>query len=370
MADRRNNRRKRTSERREVARVGPRDQMIEVGILGATGMVGQQFVALLGDHPWFRVKWLGASHRSEGKAYRDAASWRLSAPLPDDVAMLDVEAATPGRAPKLVFSGLDSSVAGEIEGAFAKAGHFIISNSKNYRMEADVPLLIPEINADHLALIDQQAARGWKGRIVTNPNCSTVVLSMALAPLRQFGLKTVMITTLQAISGAGYPGVPSWDILGNVIPFIDGEEHKIETETKKILGCFGDKKVDPHPVTVSASTTRVAVQNGHTESISVGFENRPSEQAVIKAFNSFRGKPQQMELPSAPAQPLVYLTERNRPQPALDVDRDGGMTVTVGRLRPCSVLDYKFIALGHNTIRGAAGAAILNAELMHREGLL
>jgi aspartate-semialdehyde dehydrogenase len=207
---------------------------IDVGILGATGMVGQQFIALLARHPWFRVTWLGASHRSEGKAYRDAAAWRWSAPLDERVAGLSVDAATPGRAPKLVFSGLDSSVAGEIEGAFAQAGHFIISNSKNYRMENDVPLLVPEINADHLALLDvQAAARGWKGRIVTNPNCSTVVLSMALAPLRPFGLKSVMITTLQAISGAGYPGVASWDILGNVIPFIDGEEHKIETEPKK-----------------------------------------------------------------------------------------------------------------------------------------
>ncbi len=344
--------------------------MIEVGILGATGMVGQQFISLLANHPWFKVKWLGASQRSEGKSYREAAAWRLSSPCPDEVASLGVDAATPGRAPKLVFSGLDSSVASEIEGAFAEAGHFIISNSRNYRMEPDVPLLIPEINADSLALLDVQKARGWKGRIVTNPNCSTIVLSMALAPLRQFGLETVMITTLQAISGAGYPGVPSWDILGNVIPFIDGEEPKIETETKKILGCYGDKRVDFHPVVVSASTTRVAVQNGHTESIAVGFENTPSEQALIDAWNSFKGKPQELDCPSAPAQPVVYLKERNRPQPALDVDRDGGMTVSVGRLRSCSVLDYKFIALGHNTIRGAAGAAILNAELMHREGLL
>src|SRR2546422_1627294 len=249
---------------------------IPVGILGATGMVGQQFIALLANHPWFRVAWLGASQRSEGKAYRDAAAWRLPAPLSEDVARLMVDQATPGRAPKLVFSGLDSSVAGEIEGAFAQAGHFVISNSKNYRMEADVPLLIPEINADHLALLETQAAgRGWKGRIVTNPNCSTVVLSMALAPLRPFGLETVMVTTLQAISGAGYPGVPSWDILGNVIPFIDGEEEKIQTETKKILGCLSENRIDPHPVKVSASTTRVAGHNGHTESISVRFDHAP-----------------------------------------------------------------------------------------------
>jgi len=345
--------------------------MIDIGILGATGMVGQQFVALLAGHPWFRVRWLGASQRSEGKAYRDATAWRLPAPLDDAVARMPVDAATPGRAPQLVFSGLDSSVAGEIEGAFAEAGHTIVSNARNYRMDATVPLLIPEINADHLALLTAQAAaRGWKGRIITNPNCSTVVLSMALAPLRQFGLQTVMITTLQAVSGAGYPGVASWDILGNVIPFIDGEEEKIESETKKILGCVGDKRVDPHPVTISAQTTRVPVHDGHTESISVGFEHRADAAAVIEALRTFKGRPQDLDLPSAPKPPIEYLAERNRPQPALDANRGRGMTVTVGRLRPCPVLDYKFIALGHNTIRGAAGAAILNAELMHREGLL
>jgi aspartate-semialdehyde dehydrogenase len=344
---------------------------IEVGILGATGAVGQQFIALLAEHPWFRVTWLGASQRSEGKAYRDAAAWRLSTPLPDDVARLGVDAATPGRAPKLVFSGLDSSVATEIEGAFAQAGHVIVSNSKNYRMEPDVPLLIPEINADHLALLDVQAAsRNWKGRIVTNPNCTTVVLTMALAPLCQFGLKTVMVTTLQAISGAGYPGVASWDILGNVIPFIDGEEPKVESEPLKILGRLRDKRVEPHPATVSAHTTRVGVLNGHTETVSVALEQQPTPDAIIDAWQTFKGQPQLMELPSAPAQPVVYLTERNRPQPALDVDRGRGMTVSVGRLRPCPVLGHKFVALGHNTIRGAAGAAILNAELMHREGLL
>jgi aspartate-semialdehyde dehydrogenase len=344
---------------------------IEVGILGATGMVGQQFIALLAQHPWFKVTWLGASERSAGKAFRDAAAWRLPNPLPEEVARLKVETAAPGNAPKLVFSGLDSSVAGEIEGAFAQAGHVIVSNSRNYRMEADVPLLIPEVNADHLSLLTQQDARGWKGRIVTNPNCVVVVYAMALAPLRQFGLKTSILTSLQAISGAGYPGVPSWDILGNVIPFIGGgEEEKIETETNKILGVLKGGLVESHPVIVSAAVTRVPVQNGHTASIAVALEQRPDADAIIAAWNGFRGKPQEYELPSAPMQPIVYLTENNRPQPALDVNRDGGMTVTVGRLRRCPVLDYKFVALGHNTIRGAAGAAILNAELMHREGLL
>src|SRR6266851_876865 len=233
---------------------------IEVGILGATGAVGQQFIALLEKHPWFKVTWLGASERSAGKAFRDAAAWRLPNPLPEDVARQKVENAT--AAP---------------------------GNARNYRMEADVPLLIPEVNGDHLALLKQQEARGWRGRIVTNPNCVVVVYAMALAPLRQFGLKTSIITTLQAISGAGYPGVPSWDILGNVVPFIDGEEHKIETETKKILGCLTDKRVTPHSVTISASTTRVAVQDGHTESISVGFEHRPAAEAIIEAFNTFKG---------------------------------------------------------------------------------
>src|SRR5262245_11946356 len=345
---------------------------IPVGILGAPGMVGQQFVALLTHHPWFRVSWLGASERSQGKRYRDAAAWRLAAPLADEVAGLTVEAATPGRAPQLVFSGLDSSVAGEIEAAFAQAGHTIVSNSRNHRMERTVPLLIPEVNADHLALLAaQRAAQGWKGQIVTNPNCAAVVLAMALAPLRQFGLKATTVTTMQAISGAGYPGVASWDILGNIIPYIGGgEEEKIETETKKILGCLRDGRVDPHELVISAQTTRVGVPNGHTGSISVRLDQQPPVDALIDAWRSFRGRPQQLKLPSAPPEPIVYLTEANRPQPSLDVDRGRGMTVSVGRLRPCPVLDYKFIALGHNTIRGAAGAAILNAELMSQEGLL
>jgi aspartate-semialdehyde dehydrogenase len=342
-----------------------------VGILGATGMVGQQFIALLADHPWFKVEWLGASERSAGKAFKDATAWRLPNALPDEVAKKKVETAAPGNAPKLVFSGLDSSVAGEIEGAFAAAGHVIVSNSRNYRMEADVPLLIPEVNAEHLALLDAQAqARGWKGRIVTNPNCSTVVLATALAPLRQFGLSTTMITTLQAISGAGYPGVPSWDILGNVIPHIGGEEEKIESETRKILGSLTNGQVAFHPVRLSATTTRVPVQNGHTESISIGLEQKPSLDALIDAWRSFRGRPQTLDLPTAPKEPIVYLDEANRPQPLLDANRSGGMTVSIGRLRRCPLFDYKFIALGHNTIRGAAGVAILNAELMHREGRL
>jgi aspartate-semialdehyde dehydrogenase len=283
---------------------------------------------------------------------------------------LIVEQAAPGRAPKLVFSGLDSSVAGEIEGAFAAGGHFIVSNSKNYRMDAAVPLLIPEINGDHLKLLDTQAAaRGWKGRIVTNPNCSVIALAMAIAPLRQFGLKSVMVTTLQAISGAGYPGVASWEILGNVIPFIDGEEEKFQPETQKILGQFKGGAVELHPVVVSATTTRVPVHNGHTVSISAKFDQKVAAEALDQRVPRFRGHIRRS---------WNYLRPRSRSftfrnaidRSPLDVNRDGGMTVSVGRLRACPVLDYKFVALGHNTIRGAAGAAILNAELMHREGIL
>ena len=324
--------------------------MIPVGILGATGMVGQQFIALLAHHPWFKVEWLGASQRSEGKTFTDAAAWRLPSPLPVDVARRTVEAATPGNAPKLMFSGLDSSVAGEIEAAFAQAGHIIVSNSRNYRMERTVPLLIPEVNADHLALLEAQgAATGWKGRIVTNPNCATVVIAMALAPLRQFGLTSTLVTTMQAISGAGYPGVPSWDILGNLIPYIGGgEEEKVETETRKILGALapGRDAVADHAVKLSATTTRVPVQNGHTASMSIGLEQQPTPEAIVDAWQSFRGKPQALELPSAPPAPLVYLSELNRPQPTLDANRDGGMTVTVGRLRRCPLAAFKFVALG------------------------
>jgi aspartate-semialdehyde dehydrogenase len=345
---------------------------IEVGILGATGMVGQQFIALLAQHPWFTVSWLGASERSAGKAYRDAAAWRLPAPLAEETARMQVNAAAPGSAPKLLFSGLDSSVATEIEGAFAEAGHIVVSNARNYRLEKTVPLLIPEVNADHLALLDAQgAATGWKGRIVTNPNCAAIVLAMALAPLRQFGLTQCTITTLQAISGAGYPGVASWDILANIIPHIGGgEEEKVEIETRKILGQRRSDSIADHGVVISATTTRVPVHNGHTGSIAVTLEQKPEPEAIIDAWNTFKGEPQAMALPSAPPQPVIYLPEVNRPQPALDANRDGGMTVTVGRLRRCPVLDYKFVALGHNTIRGAAGAAILNAEVMFKQGRL
>jgi len=344
---------------------------LDVGILGATGMVGQQFVRLLAGHPWFKTAWLGASERSEGRTYGEAMKWRLASDPPKEVLGMRVEPCTPGNAPRILFSALDANAAQDIEPAFAAAGHIVVSNARSFRMVPSVPLVIPEVNADHLGLIARQRReRGWNGAIVTNPNCSTVVLSLVLAPLRQFGLARVMVTTLQAVSGAGYPGVPSLDILGNVIPAISGEEEKMESETQKILGSLERDAVSPHPVVVSATTTRVPVIDGHTESVSIQFDERPSLADVRAALESFRGRPQELRLPSAPPAPIVYLEQADRPQPRLDVERDNGMAVTVGRLRPCSILGTKLVALGHNTVRGAAGAAILNAEMMVAEGML
>jgi aspartate-semialdehyde dehydrogenase len=342
---------------------------IEVGVLGATGMVGQRFVSLLAHHPWFRLTWLAASERSVGKAYKTVAPWKLNTPIPGGSAERMVNACLPGRGPKVVFSGLDASVAGEIEGAFAAAGHIVVSNARNFRMDPLVPLLIPEINADHLKLIaEQRKSKNWKGAIVTNPNCSTIVLAMALAPLRQFTIRAVVVSTMQATSGAGYPGVPSLDILGNVIPFIGGEEEKMQTETLKILG--GDGGRAPYPAVVSAHTNRVPVIDGHTMTVSVAFGNRPAISAIVDAMAHFSGRPQELWLPSAPQPPLVVTDAPDRPQPRLDADLGGGMAVTIGRVRECPVMHAKFVALGHNTVRGAAGAAILNAELMHAEGML
>jgi aspartate-semialdehyde dehydrogenase len=342
---------------------------IEVGVLGATGVVGQQFVSRLARHPWFRCSWLAASERSEGKAYKAVAPWRLPTPIPGAAADRIVTACVPGKGPKVVFSGLDASVAGDIEGAFAAAGHIVVSNARNFRMDPLVPLLIPEVNPDHLKLLDSQRnQKKWTGAIVTNPNCSTIVLAMALAPLRKFTIKSVIVSTMQAVSGAGYPGVPSLDILGNVVPFISGEEDKMQTETLKIFGTDGGRT--PYPAAVSAHTNRVPVVDGHTMTVSVAFESRPSIGDVVEAMRNFSGRPQELWLPSAPQPPLLVTEEQNRPQPRLDVELGGGMAVTIGRIRECPVMHAKFVALGHNTVRGAAGAAILNAELMHAEGLL
>jgi aspartate-semialdehyde dehydrogenase len=344
---------------------------IEVGILGATGMVGQNFINFLQGHPWFDLKWLGASDRSAGKKYKDAMNWNLAGTTPATVADLKVEECKPGNAPKLLFSAMDASIATEIERAYAVAGHVVVSNSRNHRMERDVPLLVPEINFDHLKLVaGQQQTRGWKGKIVTNPNCSTVTLTMALAPLKQFGITRIVATTMQAISGAGYPGVASMDIVGNVIPFIGNEEEKMEQETQKILGEFRGDHIEPLAAKMSAHCNRVAVVDGHTVTVSVEFSSKPSLADVRAAIDTYTSVPQQRKLPSAPPRPVIYMEEANRPQPRKDAERERGMAAFVGRLRACPVLDYKFVALGHNTIRGAAGAAVLNAELMQSEGML
>ena len=341
---------------------------IEVGVLGATGVVGQQFVTRLARHPWFKLTWLAASERSEGKAYGEVAPWRLASPMPGQFAPKVVQACVPGRGPKVVFSGLDASVAGDIEAAFAAAGHIVVSNARNFRMDPLVPLLVPEVNADHLAIIEEQRkAKGWTGAIVTNPNCSTVVLALALAPLKAFDIRKVIVSTMQAVSGAGYPGVASLDILGNVVPFIGGEEEKMETETLKILG--RDLGRTHHRAIISAHTNRVPVIDGHTMTVSVELAERPSVVQVTSAIKNFAGRPQELWLPSAPQPPIVVMDAPNRPQPRLDADLGAGMAIAVGRIRPCPVLTTRFVALGHNTIRGAAGAAILNAELMHSEGL-
>lgn len=347
-----------------------RSPPIAVGILGATGAVGQQLTALLSNHPWFRVTWLAASERSSGKRYGELP-WHLATPCSPENAQLPVETLKPGVGPQLVFSALDASVAGEAEAEFAAAGHWVVSNAQNHRMDPLVPLLVPEINPEHLELIPyQQKSRGWTGAITANPNCSTVFLAMALAALRQFQPRRVLVTTLQALSGAGYPGVASLDATANVIPFIRGEEEKVETETRKILGRFVKGSVEAAPVIISAQTTRVPVIYGHTETVSVEFEENVSREEIVAAFRDFSGEPQRLGLPSAPAHPVVYLEGPDRPQPRLDVDKFGGMATQVGRLRACSVLGHKFVLLGHNTIRGAAGAALLNAELMFALSLL
>jgi aspartate-semialdehyde dehydrogenase len=345
-------------------------EKIEVGVLGATGMVGQQFIARLASHPWFDVRWLAASERSEGKTYAAAAPWRLATPMPAGCRGMTVEACVPGRGPKVLFSALDAKAADEIEHQFAAAGHIVLSNARSHRMDPLVPLLIPEVNAAHLALLDRQrSVKGWKGGIITNPNCATVVLAMSLAPLRPFGIRRVSVTTMQAVSGAGYPGVPSLDILGNIIPYIGGgEEEKIETETRKILG--DDASEAPHPAIVSAQVNRVPVIDGHTMAVSVELDTRPSSDEVAAAMCNFRGRPQELKLPTAPVPALNVMTEINRPQPRFDGDLGGGMTVSIGRIRVCPVLTHKYVALGHNTIRGAAGASVLNAELMKAEDRL
>lgn len=336
---------------------------ISVGILGATGSVGQKFIQLLSNHPYFEVKEVAASERSAGKKYKDAVNWFLPEVIPQSVANLKVQSVNENLKSKILFSGLDASIAGEVEEYYAGLGHIVVSNSKNHRWDKFVPLLIPEVNPDHLMLIKLQKYNG--GAIVTNPNCSTIGLVLALKPLQdKFGLKDVNVVTMQALSGAGYPGVSSLDIIDNVIPFIGGEEEKIETEPKKLLGSFSLKGIRLAKINISAQTHRVAVKDGHLEAVQINLKKKTSIEEIIKVWNNFSSIPQKLKLPSAPIKPIHYFAQQNYPQPRLHRDIDKGMAAVVGRLRKCNLFDYKFEVLSHNTVRGAAGGAILCAELM------
>ena len=355
-------------------------QQVEIGILGATGMVGQRFLELLEHHPWFRVTWLAASDRSSGKLYGEAVRWKLTAPLPERFAAMRLQPAMAGEeTPRVIFAALDTDIALELEPAFARAGCAVISNSAAFRMAADTPLVIPEVNAEHLPLVVRQGwpgGGGGAGYVVTNPNCSAIGLVLALKPLQdRFGVESVFVSTMQAVSGAGYPGVASLDILGNVVPFIRNEEEKMVAETAKLLGTYSEASgtVEPLPLRMTAHCNRVAVEDGHTESVSVGLKTRATREEVLEAWREFaplRG----LGLPSAPERPVEYMAQEDRPQPRLDrmrgEGRAAGMVTVVGRLRPCTLLDWKFTVLSHNTIRGAAGAALLNAELLHQQGRL
>jgi aspartate-semialdehyde dehydrogenase len=345
---------------------------IPVGILGATGVVGQRFVQLLENHPWFEVAWLAASDRSEGKPYSEATRWRLKTSMPAKVAGMRVSPAAPEGAPRVIFAALDTAIALEMEPRFAQAGCAVVTNSSALRMQKDVPLVIPEVNAEHVKLLECQAwRRQSRGFVVTNPNCSAIGLVIALKPLQDlFGIDTINVVTMQAVSGAGYPGVPSLDILGNVIPYIAKEEEKMEEETRKLLGRLDGSGIVPGDFAMSAQCNRVAVEDGHTESVFLKLKKKAASAEVIAAWNQFSALPQELKLPNAPENTIRYVTSADRPQPRLDVESGRGMTTTVGRLRPCGVLDWKFTVLSHNTIRGAAGAALLNAELLKVQGYL
>jgi len=347
---------------------------VAVGILGATGAVGQRFVQLLTDHPWFEVTHLYASEKSAGRSYEQAVNWKVSAEIPAVMRRLIVNLCDPDlqNSPRVVFSALDSSVAGDIEERFAKRGFVVISNSSNHRMDADVPLLIPEVNPDHLDLLKLQKKKsGTSGCIITNPNCTTVGLAMVLKPLHDaFGVTKVIVTSMQALSGAGYPGVSSLDAIDNVVPYIKNEEEKIETEPLKLLGRVCPDGIINALFVIDADCNRVGVRDGHMESVTIEFEKKPSVNEVIQALRDFRALPQELGLPSAPNYPIVYREEADRPQPVLDRDIGRGMSVVVGRVRKSAIFDIKLTLLVHNTIRGAAGAAILNAELMKVKGLL
>jgi aspartate-semialdehyde dehydrogenase len=340
---------------------------LRIGILGATGVVGQRFVQLLENHPQFEITALAASDRSQGKTYREACTWRLPGDMPEGVRYIVVQAPAPPLDCDVVFSSLPGEIAIDAEPEFARAGFPVISNSSSHRMAEDVPLLIPEVNPHHLELIEaQRTNREYnRGFIVTNPNCSAIAIVMALAPLHEkFGVTACVVTTMQALSGAGYPGVASLDATDNVIPFIGGEDEKVEIETRKILGGVSQGTIIDADMKVSAQCNRVNVTDGHMASIRVKLARSASIDEVREALASFTAEPQRLQLHSAPARPLIVRDESDRPQPRLDRDAGNGMSVTVGRIAEDNVLDYRFVALGHNTIRGAAGAAILNAELL------
>ncbi len=347
-----------------------RQHRLTAGILGATGAVGQKFVELLAQHPWFDVSAVAASERSAGRRYVDAVNWIGNDPIPEAVAGLRVSECVPDLDCDFVFSGLDSSVAGEIESSFAAAGYPVISNARNHRMNDDVPLLIPEVNPDHTALVERQLEKG-SGYIVTNPNCSTVGLTSALKPLHDaFGVDKVIVTTMQALSGAGYPGVASLDIVANVLPYIAGEEDKLVTEPNKLLGTLEEGSVKMAGLAISAHCNRVPVRDGHTECVSVQLVDSPTHDEVAAALTDYASALDTFELPSAPRPFIRVLDDPNAPQPRRHVEREGGMAIWIGRLRPCEVLDWKFVVLVHNTVRGAAGGAILNAELLVEQGYL
>lgn len=342
-------------------------EKIRVGVLGATGAVGQRFVQALAHHPWFELASLTASDASAGRRYGDACRWLLSSDMPPGVADMLVQETAPTIDCDLVFSALPGDLAGAVEEAFAEAGYGVFSNASAHRRDPDVPLLIPEVNPNHLSLVAaQRARRGWeRGFIVTNPNCSAVMLTMALAPIHAaFGLRSVLVTTMQGLSGAGYPGVPSLDALDNVIPFIGGEEEKMAFETRRMLGVMKEERIELASFDISTHCNRVPTREGHLETVSVALERPATPEQIIKVWRDWHPAPQQLNLPTAPEPPLVVREEKDRPQTRLDRDARQGMAVSVGRVRPCEVLDIKFVVLGHNTIRGAAGASVLNAELM------
>lgn len=347
----------------------------DVGILGATGTVGQRFIQLLANHPWFNITWLAASDRSAGKPYGEACTWKLDTPLPPRIAQMVVQPNTPEASttplPRIIFASVDAPIARELEPKFAAAGCAVISNSSAFRMSPDVPLVIPEVNADHLELIERQATRRSSGGyIVTNPNCSAIGLVLALKPLHQrFGIESLFVSTMQAISGAGYPGVPSLDILGNVVPFIRNEEEKMQEECNKLLGTLEGNGITPLQAKLSAHCNRVAVDDGHTECVSIKFKTPATQEEIVAAWQEFQpfgptAAQFGVRLPMAPVHPVEYDSTPDRPQPRLDRMRGQGMASTVGRLRPCPLLDWKFVVLSHNVIRGAAGAAVLNAEVL------